>query len=307
MSEPDISPVHITIALCTFNGALHLRAQLDSYLAQDHTNWSLWVSDDGSSDGTRDILDEFSHTHGATYTVRIIDGPQQGVTANFLTLLCHPEFPAGFTALSDQDDIWKPEKLAQAITRMTPHTGLCLYGAQSIHVNNALAPIGVSSTRGAVPDFTNALVQNIISGHSAVLSSDTLQLVRLAGVQRWVPYQDWWLYLLVTGAGGHVIIDNCATLLYRQHDTNLMGAHSGWRATWGRATQVLGRTYCNWLNSNTAALQKCADLLTPDARHILDQFTRRPRHVWTLKRLGIHRQGRFGTICVYLAAALGRI
>lgn len=304
---PAAAAPHITIALCTFNGAEHLRAQLESYLAQRHTNWSLWVSDDGSSDKTLAILDLFVQRDAGAHPVRIIKGPQKGVAANFLSLLCHPDFPAGMTALSDQDDVWLPEKLEYAAAHLAQTSRSGLYGAQSVHVDNTLTSIGAAFTKGAIPDFTNALVQNIISGHSAVLTGGALDLVRRAGVPHGIPYHDWWLYLLVTGAGGTVITDDRATLLYRQHSENVMGGHTGWRATATRALQVLGTTYGAWLDANTAALQACEDLLTPAARTTLAAFDCRPRSPRMLARLGIRRQSRLSTLCVYLAAILHRI
>lgn len=308
MNTPATTPPpHITIALCTYNGAAHLRAQLDSYLVQDHSNWSLWVSDDGSVDETRAILQDFGRSHGDRHPLRVIDGPKRGVAANYLSLLCHPEFPAGMTALSDQDDIWHAHKLSRAVERMQDAAQPWLYGAQSVHVDDTLTPIGTSSTKGAVPAFENALVQNIISGHSAVLSPQALALVRQAGVPQGIPYHDWWLYLLVSGAGGHVVVDEAETLLYRQHDGNLMGAHGGWRSTVARLSQVFGTTYAGWLDANTAALSDCADLLTPQARKTLARFAPRPRTARSLRQAGIHRQGRVGTACVTLAAALRRL
>lgn len=301
-----LSLPHITIALCTFNGAAHLRAQLESYLTQNHINWSLWISDDGSTDTTIDILKCFAKTH-ENHSVRIIKGPKRGVAANFMTLLCHPDFPKGPVALSDQDDIWKPDKLARALQRIEGPKDLCLYGAQSIHVDNTLHPIGASSTRDSLPSFENALVQNIISGHSAVLSAPALALVREAGIPNGIPYQDWWLYQLITGAGGRVIVDDHATLFYRQHANNVMGAHTGWQASLIRATQVMGPTYLGWLDANTSALQACSHLLSPTSRATLDHFTLQPRTARNLARHSIHRQKRFGTVCLYLAAALRRI
>ena len=298
---------HITIALCTFNGAKHLRAQLNSYLAQHHTNWSLWVSDDGSEDETLEIISAFSQQHGTLHPVRVVKGPQKGVAANYLSLLCHPGFPAGFTALSDQDDVWQPEKLNYALQHMTCHAAPCLYGAQSVHVDDALNPIGRSSTRGARPSFSNALVQNVVSGHSAVLSPSALKLVRRAGVVADIPYHDWWLYLLLAGAGGRIVIDDRATLLYRQHSTNLMGAHIGWRATLERAMQVLGPTFRGWLDANIKALNTCGAVLTPEAQAILAGVSSNPRTPWQLARFGIRRQTFLGTAYIYLASITFRL
>lgn len=300
----------LTIALCTYNGVAFLREQLNSYLAQDHTQWQLWVSDDGSNDTTLDILQEFDRRHGNRHPVRVIKGPGQGVATNFLSLLCHPEFPPGPVALSDQDDVWLDHKLTRAITQIQDYEGPVIYGAQSLYVDNKLRTIGRSSTAGSRPSFTNALVQNVISGHSCVLSAKALDLVRRAGVPMGVPYHDWWLYLLISGVSGQVIIDDANVLLYRQHESNLMGAHRGQRARITRARQVLRSEYGNWVGANAAALATRAQLLDPMARQILEDFREPktgPSRMAQLRRLGIARQGRLGTACLYAAAALGRL
>lgn len=300
---------HITIALCTLNGAAHLHEQLNSYLKQTDVNWRLWVSDDGSSDATLQILNDFSAQHGRDHEVRIVEGPKKGVAANFLSLLCHPEFPTGPVAISDQDDVWLEHKLARAYQQMQG-PGPVIYGAQSLHVDAELRPIGRSGTANSRPSFKNALVQNVISGHSCVLSAEALMLVRSAGVPQGVPYHDWWLYLLITAAGGRALVDNNAVLLYRQHGDNLMGAHSGMRARLARARQVLASEYGGWVASNTNALVSCSKLLTAEARQLLQDF-RHPKRglgrVSQLRRLDVTRQGQLGTASLYLAAALGKV
>lgn len=82
-----------TILLCTYQGERHLPAQLESYLAQTYKAWDLWVSDDGSRDATRALIEAFRAEAGPDRTVRIITGPGQGATRNFLSLLCHPDLP----------------------------------------------------------------------------------------------------------------------------------------------------------------------------------------------------------------------
>ena len=49
-------PASVLIALCSYNGGRWLGAQLDSIAAQDHSDWALWISDDGSSDDTRTVI-----------------------------------------------------------------------------------------------------------------------------------------------------------------------------------------------------------------------------------------------------------
>lgn len=301
-----------TIALCTYNGAQHLQAQLDSYLSQTHSNWDLWVSDDGSTDGTLDILRRFQAAQAGRHSVHILQGPGQGAAANFLSLLCHPDLPTAPTALSDQDDVWFPDKLARALRHLREGPELALYGAQSRHTNKNLKVIGGSRMPPRAPSFQNALTQNIVSGHSATLSPAALHLIRRAGPPQGIAYHDWWLYQMVTAAGGTILIDRQPVLFYRQHQENVMGAHQGIRATLLRMRQVFGQTYGGWITTNLRELQKVSDLFTRENRQTIRFLNRVPpqpglKRSTAFLRYKIHRQTRLATVIFYLAAACGKL
>jgi len=105
---PSVHP-RISVALCTYNGASHLQQQLHSIASQSLLPAELVVCDDGSTDSTLDLLTEFART--APFPVHIQQNPVNlGYTRNFekAIALCTGEF----IALSDQDDLWYPEKLA---------------------------------------------------------------------------------------------------------------------------------------------------------------------------------------------------
>lgn len=316
---------HITILLCTFNGAKHLTAQLESYVVQSHQDWALWVSDDGSDDATLEILSAFQTRHGALHDIRLLHrldyaprhrqemDPGQRAAANFMALLNHPDLPSGAVALSDQDDVWLPDKLALALaaTGQFPDEEPVLYGAQSQHVNTDLIPIGKSRAPRRPPCFTNALTQNIISGHSTALNAAALALVRRAGIPANINFHDWWLYQFISGAGGRVHIDSTEVLLYRQHVRNVMGAHNGLRAFGDRIAMVMGARYGHWIATNVTALTAAGDLLTDRHR---DQLVimranrgRGPVAAWRMARAGLHRQGALATMLFYLAVGLGRV
>lgn len=309
----SVEDIPVTIALCTYNGERHLQAQLDSYLCQTHCNWSLWVSDDNSTDGTWDILQQFKADYGARYDIRLMRGPRKGACQNYLSLLSHPEFPSGYVALSDQDDVWMRGKLMRALQRiLREEPGPLIYGAQSFHSDSGLRLIGRSRMPHGELCFGNALVQNVISGHSAVLTPEALQIVRQAGVPEGVPYHDWWLYQLVTGAGGRAIVDGREVLRYRKHDLNLIGPHAGPRALGARIRLVLGNHYRRWIETNAEALLERRALLTPHACETLEMLLASknlwgPARVAEVRRLGLHRQSTIGTAFLYLAGALGRV
>ncbi len=301
----------ITILLCTWNGAAHLDAQLESYLGQTGVAWDLWVSDDGSTDGTRGMLERFRDAHGADRRITLVDGPRRGGPANFLSLVGRPDLPDGPVALSDQDDVWMPHKLALAQAGLARAGAVAIYGAQSLHAGADLAVTGRSRPPHRNAGFANALVQNVVSGHSLTLSAGARVVAAQAGVPDGVPYHDWWLYQLIAGAGGDVVIDAEPVLYYRQHGDNAMGAHQGLRATVARLGRILARDYGDWIAANTAALAGVDALLTPDNRRLLAAFRALPKagpgRVAGLVRLGVHRQGRAATAGLWLAAAVGRV
>jgi glycosyltransferase involved in cell wall biosynthesis len=314
-SEPThgqhVSFPRVTILMATFNGAAHLRQQLDSHVAQRHVPCDLWISDDGSTDETRAVIAAFSAQHGVNRTIRLLEGPRQGAAANFMSLLTHPDLPTGRpVALSDQDDVWHPDKLARALKALESSGPCTLYSGQSLHTDRNLKVIGRSRPPRRAPGFRNALTQNVVSGHSIVMDPQALALVRQAGMPDAIPYHDWWLYLLISGAGGQICIDEAPMIHYRQHGNNAMGAHAGLPASLRRARQVMGRTYGDWIAANTKSLSLVAPLLTPEHRALLDVFdTTRPGppKAWALWRAGLYRQSRLASAAFYFAAALGRV
>lgn len=98
----------ISVAMATYNGATFLKEQLQSLAYQTHRPDELIVTDDGSTDATIAILDEFSKT--SPFQVRIFQGSvNQGVAANFGRAISLTTGDIIF--LCDQDDFWFPEKI----------------------------------------------------------------------------------------------------------------------------------------------------------------------------------------------------
>lgn len=310
----DPSAEHICILMATYNGAAHLREQLASLRAQSHENWSLWVSDDGSTDATLAIVEAFQ-AEGAQQ-VRVFEragkaGEKRGICANFLSLLCRDDLPSGYVALCDQDDIWFTGKLARAVAQLAGRE-LGLYAARTrIGLDPGTEGV-LSPLHGQPASFGNALIQTIGGGNTMVLSQGAVDLMRSAGAEPLPAYHDWWLYLLISGAGGQIIYDEEPALFYRQHAGNHMGRNRGAAARLARLRVIFSGTYGGWVSQNLAALNGCKALLTPQNRSILEQFTAlRKKRGWAVRRgwraLGIYRQSRTETWLMSLAAMVGKI
>jgi glycosyltransferase involved in cell wall biosynthesis len=100
----------LSIALATFNGSEYLAEQLDSFVKQTRLPDELVACDDGSTDGTLEQLEAFARQ--APFEIKIFRNSERvGPTANFARAIASCE--GDLIALSDQDDVWLPEKLAQ--------------------------------------------------------------------------------------------------------------------------------------------------------------------------------------------------
>lgn len=114
-------PPPVVILLATYQGERFLAAQLDSILAQSCRDWRLVVSDDGSTDATREILRRFAAAH-PDRDIELRDGPRQGGTRNFLSLL-DAVAPGEAVAWCDQDDLWLPDRLARGLAALAAARG----------------------------------------------------------------------------------------------------------------------------------------------------------------------------------------
>ena len=108
--------MRITILLASFQGERFIGAQLDSLARQDHRNWRLILSDDGSTDGTLEIVRRFAAAHPSR-EIEIRQGPRRGATRNFLSMIELVE-PGEALAFCDQDDLWLPDRLSRGVAAL---------------------------------------------------------------------------------------------------------------------------------------------------------------------------------------------
>jgi glycosyltransferase involved in cell wall biosynthesis len=302
----------VVILLGTKDGSAFLRDQLRSFADQSHTNWFLVVSDDGSRDATADMIERFAAEHPQRVVMR--EGPRQGVTANFLSLAADPTIAADVFAFSDQDDIWHAEKLARALALLAtvPQGTPALYCGRTELMTEDGRCYGFSLRFRRPPSFRNALVQNLGGGNTMVFNRAAKALLEAAGTQD-VVLHDWWLYQLVSAAGGAVFYDPQPMLKYRQHPANLIGSNQGGAARLLRVRMMVGGRFRDWNATNIAALRRLPEhLITPDNRRVLDLFAAArsaalSKRLALLWRSGVYRQTLLGNLGLFAAAVLKRL
>ncbi|WP_342367198.1 glycosyltransferase family 2 protein [Pseudomonas sp. TH15] len=312
-NRPSNQSVHVKILLCTFNGERFLAEQLDSIAAQTHENWSVTVSDDGSSDRTIDILREYKSRWGAEKLL-IVDGPRAGFAQNFMSLVCDLEGRSDYYSWADQDDIWdayKIERALECIGRTPADTPVLYCGRTNIVTENG-EPVGQSPLFKRPPSFCNSLVQSLAGGNTMVFNHSAQKLLMSVGRKFPIVSHDWWAYLVITGVGGTVYYDKQPHLNYRQHAGNIVGANSSFFARLKRLKMIFSGRFYDWNQKNIFALETMQYSLTMNNQRVLESFQKARSggvvtRVFYLKRSGVYRQTLLGGCALVFAVLCNAI
>lgn len=311
MQEPLKAEPHVVILMPVRNGAVCLHDQLEIIAQQSYANWSLYTSDDGSTDGSKDILKEFAAGAGV---VHVSDGPQNGQTANVVALLGQASqalAQGSWLAFADQDDVWLPTRLSRGIKMLQGVDGPAFYCSRTIIADENLENRHLSKAHFKPSNFRNALVQNICSANTMLLNADAAQLIQSESREvEAVIAPDWWIYMLITGAGGQVVFDQEPSLIYRQHGRNQFGGNKSLMASARRMAMMMRGDYSGWVDINIRSMQQSEHRLSGANRQCLADFARMRdgnafQRVAAFRKLGLHRQSRSGTFALWCAAFLG--
>lgn len=222
----------IQVLMSAYNGAVYIREQLDSILGQDceelgMAELSVFIRDDGSSDGTQEILEEYEKKYPKQ--IHWVQGKNKGVIGSFFELLKEADEDVDYYAFSDQDDYWMPDKLSSGIRLLegTEDRGApCLYCCRPKLTDEHLVELTEHIRRPPVcPSFGNALIENVVTGCTAIINPSLRRLVA-AELPKFTVMHDRWLYL-VASCFGTVIYDETPHICYRQHGGNVVGTKNG--------------------------------------------------------------------------------
>ena len=301
------------IVMSTYNGKAYLQEQLSSVLTQTVSDFLLLIRDDGSSDGTQDLLREISDPR-----VQLILGENLGPAGSFYALLEEARKQnADYVFFCDQDDVWKPDKLETLLNEMaTCPAGPALVFSDFAMIDGAGNLTGDSYTAMAqlqIPAdgnfFPKLLAQPYVFGCAAVLNRELLELVSdpPAGTEMY----DCWI-ALVASLLGTVRYLPAATIYHRFHNANATG-RSGMNslaARVRRVTQNFKKQAANTalrLHQAQLLLDRYGECLSDDQRNMLQELSKAGNAsglspVKTLKKYNVSRGGRLQSYFFYLTA-----
>lgn len=230
-SEDDI-----LVLLACYNGEKYILEQLESIVNQSVDGVHILIRDDGSNDRTVEVVTNF--IAGSTHTnIKLVTNQScdKGHLSNF-SALCKLALESDFQyfCFSDQDDIWKKEKLEIQLSELKSvesntegsippvlvHSDLEVVNEQA----NTISESFIYFQGLPLPenhDFPQFLYQNVVTGCVSFFNRRMLEVA--APLPKSAVVHDWWFALCAKAFGELVFIPK-SLILYRQHSGNAIGA-----------------------------------------------------------------------------------
>lgn len=222
-----IGNITVDIVLASYNGEKYISMQIDSILNQSHKNFRLYISDDGSTDGTVNIVKRYIEKDKRIQLVNT--SRVGGVIKNFEVALLYTK--ADYIMLSDQDDYWLPDKIEQQLKSILKKEeefkDKAILGYTDLElVNEDLKHISSSFYNSAKLNPERNLNYCNLSWMGSVMGC-TIIMNRMA-LNNALPFSeniimhDHWL-AMKTLESGHLFYIDKAYIKYRQHNNNVSG------------------------------------------------------------------------------------
>ena len=268
--------MRVTILLSTYNGEQFLAEQIESIQAQTYRDWQLLIRDDGSSDRTRAIIEDFCRQDSRISFINPEHHENLGVIKSFHSLLKYQD--SDFYFFSDQDDVWLPDKLAiqlAAAEKYDASLPLLVYTDLKV-VDQELNIVHESMIRTqsdhANTELIQELTENTVTGGVSMINRALADLWT-GQEEHELLMHDWYLGLLAAAFGNLVYIDKPGEL-YRQHSNNVLGARTLRKRVknWVRPHVLFAKYWKLIKDSQTQARNLLSQPLTTENREIIENF-----------------------------------
>lgn len=223
----------IAILLATYNGSERLPRLLDSILKQTADGWTIYAHDDGSTDGTRELLNDFACQHPGKLVVLGEEVTHLGAKNNFCWLLNHVN--ADYYMFCDHDDLWLPSKIGVSLSLVrkleaeNPGKAVCIHTDLKVCDGNyKVLHDSLWKVSKVNPEWQEnpnmLLIANCVTGCTMMFNNAAKLLS--ANMPEYVPMHDFWVAYQTAANGG--VLDHLPqpTILYCQHGDNEVGANN---------------------------------------------------------------------------------
>lgn len=216
--------IKVSVAMATYNGEKFLREQLESLYAQTRVPDEIVVVDDCSTDRTLDILKEYHEKKGLIY---YINESNQGVNCNFFKAIS--KCIGDYVAISDQDDIWFPNKIEESLNKITEiekgRPAVVSSLSRDIDANGNI--IGRDRSTSDTWKIGDTLFYGNSQGCSLMMNRKLINLLK--PITKETPIYDWIISNVAAISGIKYNIGN-VLMYYRHHSNNVMARINVYRS-----------------------------------------------------------------------------
>ena len=283
----------VCILLAAYNGQNYIRQMIDSVLMQNYQNIQLVLSDDGSQDGTQDVLEAYARREPER-VVYYRSGVRFGCAQYHFLHLLDRFRDAPYIMFCDQDDVWRRDKVRKTLAKMQEleagadvpamvHTDLRVVDADGRQISPSFWHY--SNLDGGRLALNQLLVQNVVTGCAMMINRPLAACVCTGIPETGILMHDWWIALVASVCGRAAALPD-ATADYRQHGSNSVGAKEvrSLGYLWNRLTSGGMQ---NVLEGNRMQaqllLQYHAERMDPDQEAVIRGFIKAQSSPW-LKR-----------------------
>ena len=232
MSRPTTPKASVAILMSTYNGERYLKEQIESILIQTYREFVIYIRDDGSTDGTTEIIEKYKIEYPRLIFHIEDNHGNMGVARSFLALLDQVNSQT-YTMFCDQDDVWLPEKIEKFVCKIqgveSQHkidTPILVFG-DMIVTDEKLSIISNSFWSYQKIQINNhknwkkIAVSNCVTGCSSIFNRRALRLISEFGPSSVLHDL---LSAVLVAKNGIIEPIYAPTMLYRQHAVNIEGA-----------------------------------------------------------------------------------
>jgi len=216
----------VSVVVPLYNSQRYIATCIESVLNQSHADWELVIVDDGSTDSSADIAQDYARQDDRIQVLFHEAHANKGVSVTRRKAIAHSR--GDYIALLDADDAFEPSKLEVQLQNAATHPDCIVYhcGAHCIDTNGAIieglnwtSEFNTFADHARVYSFRNNadfLQRNNVLNSSAMVRATSLKQLPF-GFEQLFQYEDWTLWALLSGQGPFFVQPE-RLVQYRVHD-----------------------------------------------------------------------------------------
>lgn len=259
----------VAVLMSTYNGQQFIREQIESIFAQENVTVELFVRDDGSSDDTTKILEEY----GKENKLHWYTGKNLRAAKSFMDLIEKTETEADYIALSDQDDVWMKDKLGCAVSELEKCNSSkpAMYYSNTLLVDRDLNVLKQPKVTYVSNTMKKSVISSGCTGCTLCMNRKLFEIVK-AHHMEFEMIHDMWIHKICLAVDGQVIYDYNPHILYRQHGNNVIGGESSLLKRIKRHYNTLFSRQCYRSSCSNALYDTYKDYMQNQNKEICEQI-----------------------------------